>query len=134
MRAKLRTDWSDAVFSLGVCDLGIFLALSNPFCITQFLYFLRLKYCLYSSSCSSNQSSRPVHSNQSSRPVVLQINLLDILISILSLRTPGLPLTLGLSCSLPFYIVTCKYLCSDLSTVSLYMSIHLYTIFLIYTG
>ena len=54
--------------------------------------------------------------------------------SILSLRTPGLPFTLGLSCSLPFYIVTCEYLCSDLSMVSLYISIYLHTIFLIYTG
>ena len=41
--------------------------------------------------------------------------------------------TLGLSCSLPFYIVTCEYLCLDLSMVSLYISIHLHTIFFIYT-
>ena len=58
MRAKLRTDWSDIVFGLSTCHLGIFLAFSNPFCITQFLQFLHSKYCLYSSSCSSNQSSR----------------------------------------------------------------------------
>ena len=41
---------------------------------------------------------------------------------------------IGLSCSLLFYIVTREYLCSDLSMVSLYISIHLHGIFLIYTG
>ena len=35
-----------------------------------------------------------------------------------SLWTPGLPFTLGLPFSLPFYTITCESLCSDFSMVS----------------